>query len=93
MKSALRRNVVLKKPVDLGRSLRSDATADWGAVSWLDAALWTETVIEFDAPAAAGEGVRFEIEYLAKGKAWALIQPEKGEASQGYLRHDSGSPY
>ena len=80
MKSAFRRYVVLKKPEDLGRSLRSDALADCGAVSWLDAALWSETIIEFDAPAATGEGVRFEIEYLAKGKAWTLAQPGKGEA-------------
>ena len=36
-------------------------------------ALWTETVIEFDAPAVEQTGVRYEIEYLAKGQNWASV--------------------
>ena len=70
MKSALRRHAVLEKPADLGGNLSSGTSVGPGAVSWLDAQRWTETVIEFDAPVAEGTGIRYEIEYLARGQDW-----------------------
>ena len=70
MKTAFRRHVVLQKPAGLGGSLEQNTPPELGAVSWLDAARWTETVIEFAAPDAAREGVIFEIDYFARGQAW-----------------------
>ena len=75
MKSALRRQIVLDKPAELGGGLRSTALTDLGAMSWLDAARWTETVIEFDASVVDREAVLFEVEYLARGNSWTSVQP------------------